>query len=169
MRTQESLASSPAPGVRRLEWGPLRLPSLSGRSAGCSFPSVSLLPPKQCPSVGPALTVCFKNSCFGVRIVAHWSEDLTRHFSKADIWIAMRTWVPSLASLSGIQRCHELRCRLQTRLRSHVAVAVVQAGSCSSSSTPGLGTSLCCQCSPKKAKGCDLLRFHFHQAPRRSC
>ena len=37
-----------------------------------------------------------------------------------------------------------LWCRLQTRLRSGVAVAVVQTGSCSSNSTPSLGTSTCC-------------------------
>ena len=42
----------------------------------------------------------------------------------------------SLASLSGsrIQGCHELLCR------------------CSLDSTPRLGTSTCCRCSPKKAK-----------------
>ena len=41
--------------------------------------------------------------------------------------VSMRIWVPSLASISGlrIQRCHELWHRLQTWLRSHVAVAVV--------------------------------------------
>ena len=38
----------------------------------------------------------------------------------------MRLWVQSLALLSGlgIQGCHELWCRLQTQLRSGVAVAV---------------------------------------------
>ena len=42
---------------------------------------------------------------------------------------------------------------MRTRLRSGVAVAVVQAGSCSSSNlTPSLGTSICCGCSPKKKK-----------------
>ena len=63
----------------------------------------------------------------------------------------MRKRVRSLASLSGlrIRRCRELWCRLQTRLGSHVAVAVVQASGCSSDSTPGLGTSRCRRCSPK--------------------
>ena len=44
----------------------------------------------------------------------------------------------SLALLSGlrIQRCPELWCRWQMRLGSGVAVAVVQAGSCSSHGTP---------------------------------
>ena len=35
-------------------------------------------------------------------------------------------------------------------LGSGVAVAVVQAGSYSSDETPSLGTSICCQCGPKK-------------------
>ena len=41
--------------------------------------------------------------------------------------VSMRMQVRSLASLSGLrtQRCHELWCRLQIRLRPHVAVAVV--------------------------------------------
>ena len=33
-----------------------------------------------------------------------------------------------------------------------MAVAVVEAGSCSSDSTPGLGTSMCCRWGPKKQK-----------------
>ena len=37
-------------------------------------------------------------------------------------------------------------------LRSQVAVAVVQAGSCGSSSTPGLGIFICHRCGPKKKK-----------------
>ena len=35
------------------------------------------------------------------------------------------------------------------RLRSHVAVAVVEAGSCSSDWTPSLGPSTCLRCGPK--------------------
>ena len=52
--------------------------------------------------------------------------------------VSMRTQVPSLASLSGlrIRRCCELCSRLQTRLRSGVTVAVVEAGSCSFDLTP---------------------------------
>ena len=63
----------------------------------------------------------------------------------------MRLRVGSLASLSGLRiwRCHELRCRSQTRLRSDVAVAVARAGSCSSNLTPSVGTSICRGCSPK--------------------
>ena len=38
------------------------------------------------------------------------------------------------------------------RLRYHIAVAVLQAGSCNSDLTPGLGTSICCRCSPEKKR-----------------
>ena len=66
----------------------------------------------------------------------------------------MRLLVRSLASLPGLRipRCHELWCRSQMRLGSHVAVAVVYAHSCSADSTPSLGTSMCYGCSPKKQK-----------------
>ena len=66
---------------------------------------------------------------------------------------SMRIHVPSLASLSGlgILRCRELWCRsIATQLRSRVAVALVQAGGCSSASTLSLGTSICRGCGPKK-------------------
>ena len=65
---------------------------------------------------------------------------------------SMRMQVCSLASLGGLRIpcCHELWCRLQTQLRSCVAVAVVWAGSSSSNSTPSLGTSMCHRCGPKK-------------------
>ena len=51
--------------------------------------------------------------------------------------VSMRMQVRSLVSLSGsgILHCRELWCRSQMRLGSHVAVAVVQAGSCSSDRT----------------------------------
>ena len=45
-----------------------------------------------------------------------------------------------------------LLCRSQTWLGSCVAVAVAWAGSCSSDSTPHLGTSKCCGGGPKKTK-----------------
>ena len=38
------------------------------------------------------------------------------------------------------------------QLGSHVAVAVVETGSCSSDLTSSVGTSLCCRCSPTKKK-----------------
>ena len=56
-------------------------------------------------------------------------------------------------SIPGRARCCcKLQCRLQRQLGSHVAVAVVQAGSCSFASTPGLGTSIRQGCGPKKTK-----------------
>ena len=53
--------------------------------------------------------------------------------------------VQSLALLSGlrIRCCHKLWCRSKTQLVSCIAVSVVQASSCSSDSTPSLGTSMC--------------------------
>ena len=41
---------------------------------------------------------------------------------------------------------------MQTWLRSHIAVAVVEAGSYSSDSVSNLATSICHRCSPKKTK-----------------
>jgi len=65
-----------------------------------------------------------------------------------------RMWVRSLVLLSGLrlQCCRELWCRSKTQLGARVAVAVVQASSCSSDSSPSLGTSICCGCGPKKGK-----------------
>ena len=72
----------------------------------------------------------------------------------------MRTRVHSLALLSGsrIWRCRELWCRLQMRLGSCIAVAVVSAGSCSSNWTPSLGTSICRGSAPPK-KNPTLMRI----------
>jgi len=66
----------------------------------------------------------------------------------------MRMQVRSQASLSGlrIQYCHELWCRVQTWLRSHVAVAVGQVSGYSTDLTPSLGTFICHRCNPKKQK-----------------
>ena len=74
----------------------------------------------------------------------------------------MRLRVRSLALLGGLRiwpGC-ELWCRSQTQLGSHVAVAVVQAGNCSSDSTPSLGTSMCCRCGPKETKKPKTPRFN---------
>ena len=60
--------------------------------------------------------------------------------------------VPGLAQWVKDLVWHELWCRSQTRLGSGVAVAVMQASSYSSSSTPRLGTSTWCRCGPKKQK-----------------
>ena len=88
-------------------------------------------------------------------------KNLIRHFQLREFplqlsglricLVSMRMRVQSLASLSGlgIWCCHELWFSSQMRLGSCIAVAVAQAGSCSSNSTPSLGTSICHQCSPK--------------------
>ena len=60
--------------------------------------------------------------------------------------------IPGLAQWLRIQRCHELWCRSQMRLNSHVVVAVAWAGICSSDSTPTLGTSTCHGYGSKKKK-----------------
>ena len=66
----------------------------------------------------------------------------------------MRMQVRSLTLIRGlrIRRCGKLWCTSLMQLRFGVAAAVVQAGSCSSDSTPSLRTSICCGCSPKKWK-----------------
>ena len=46
----------------------------------------------------------------------------------------------------------ELWCRLQRQIGYCIAVAVGQAGGCSSNSTPSLGTSTCRGCGPKKTE-----------------
>ena len=75
----------------------------------------------------------------GVPIVAQQVKNLTSiHKDAGSI----------LASLSGLRiwHCHKLQ------LRSGIAVAeaVTMAGSCSSDSTPNLGTSICCRCNHNK-------------------
>ena len=74
---------------------------------------------------------------------------------RKQIWlVCMRMRVRSLASLSGLGMwyCHELWHRLQMWFGSHIAVAVVLAGSCSSHLTPSLGTSTFRGCGPKTNK-----------------
>ena len=90
--------------------------------------------------------------------------------------VPMRMQIWSWASLSGLRipRCSELWCRLQMRLGSCVAVAVVQASSCSSGLTCSLGTSICYGCGPKKKTKIyflppslphSLLSFHLYFHP----
>ena len=59
-----------------------------------------------------------------------------------------------VASIPGPAQwvCHELWCRLQRQLGSCVAVAVAKASSCSSDSTPSLGTSISWGYGPKRQK-----------------
>ena len=66
----------------------------------------------------------------------------------------LRMWIPFLTLLGGLRlgHCYELWCRLQMQIRSHVAVAVAEAGRCSSNLIPSLGTSICCEFGPKRQK-----------------
>ena len=65
----------------------------------------------------------------------------------------MRMQVQSLAILSGLRiRRPKLWGRSQVQLRSYAAVAMVSVSNCSSDSTPSLGTSIFCRCSPKMKK-----------------
>ena len=83
---------------------------------------------------------------------------------------SMRTWVPSLASLSGSrsQHCCELQCRLQMWLGSGVAVDVSQASGYSSDLAPNLGNSICRECHLKKKKNWPYIPINIgpaHQSP----
>ena len=70
------------------------------------------------------------------------------------IWLeSVRTQIRSLALVSGLrlQSCRKLWCMPWMRFRSCIAI-VVEAGSCSSSWTPSMGTSICHKCGSKKQK-----------------
>ena len=88
-----------------------------------------------------------------VPIVAQWKQIRL---------VTTRFRVPSLALNSGLRilPCHELWCRWQMWLGSHVVMAVVLAGSCSCNWTPSLGNSIYLRCGPKKwkKKFCDWIR-----------
>ena len=76
-------------------------------------------------------------------------SDLKKEWEEFPSWLSSSktsyypwSWVQSLASVSGlrIQHCCELWCGSRMWVRSRVAVAVAQTGSCSSDSTSNLGT-----------------------------
>ena len=77
-----------------------------------------------------------------VSIVAEQVKNITQS-------LRMQVWSSALLSGLRIQHSHKLWCRSQIWLRSHIAV---QAGSCSSNSTPSQGTSICRRCGHKKRK-----------------
>ena len=89
---------------------------------------------------------------WGVSNIQKWSShqgsvvtNPTRIHEDADL-------IPGLAQWVKGPECHELWCRLQTWLGSHIVVAVAYAGSCSTHSALSRGTSICHGWSPKKKK-----------------
>ena len=78
--------------------------------------------------------------------------------------------IPGLAQwVKEARDCPELRCRLQTQLGSRIAVAVAYVGSCSSNSTPSLGTSICHRRGPKKIKNKTIKESDKKQAIKVQC
>ena len=85
----------------------------------------------------------FKTWDIGVSFVARRLMNSTRIHEDVGSISGLAKWL-------RIWPCCELWGGLQTRLRSRVAVAVVEAGGGSSDWTPSMGTSTCCGCGPKK-------------------
>ena len=101
-------------------------------------------------SVDSASSRCLQRA---ISTKCHWGVPAVAQQKRTRL-ASMRMQVRSLALLSGLRiwSCHKLWRSSQTRLGSCVAMAVMQAGSCSSDLTPSRGTSICCGCRPKKTK-----------------
>ena len=98
----------------------------------------------------PHIMILRKSCSLPLKMLFRWVPVVTQQKQTWVVSMRMQVWSLALFSGSGIWRCHELCCRSQMWLRSPVAVAVAQAINCSSDSTPSLGTSICCRCSPPK-------------------
>ena len=78
-------------------------------------------------------TFRFRRKTYGVPAVVQWVKDLTE-----TAWVAVEAWVRYLAWHSGLRTQHCCSCGIGR--------------SCSSKSIPGLGTSICHECSQKEIK-----------------
>ena len=104
------------------------------------------------------------NSNFQVKVHAHLELQYLRGPIMAQrIRLESMMQVQFLDSLSGsrIWHCHQLKRRSETWLRSVIAVAVVQASSYSSDSTPRI--SICHRCGPKKTKKKKIELQYLHK------
>ena len=100
-----------------------------------------------------SLTENYLGGVSGSEIQLHRDMEFPSWLSRLRTWHRMQ--VQSLALLRELRisvAASKQWCRWQMWLRPSVAVAVVQASSCSSSETPSLGTSTCHRDSQKKKK-----------------
>ena len=105
------------------------------------------------------------------RVKKVWGGEFLSWRSGWRIWLGtMSLRVRFLALLGGlrIRHCHELWCRLQTRLGSGIAMALAKAISWSSDWTPRLGTSMCRGCGPKKTKK-DQKKKKVNEIDQKTC